>query len=74
MKLHHYHFLIETPDANLSKGMRQLNGHYTQTFNRGHQSVGHVFQGRYKAILIDKDSYLLELSRYIVPERKVQKT
>jgi REP element-mobilizing transposase RayT len=62
----HYHLLIETPDANLSKGMRQLNGVYTQTFNRIHGRVGHIFQGRYKAILVDKDSYLLELSRYIV--------
>jgi REP element-mobilizing transposase RayT len=62
----HYHLLIETPDANLSRGMRQLNGVYTQTFNRAHRRVGHVFQGRYKAILVEKDSYLLELSRYIV--------
>lgn len=62
----HYHLLIETPDANLSKGMRQLNGVYTQTFNRAHGRVGHVFQGRYKAILIEKESYLLEVSRYIV--------
>ena len=62
----HYHLLIETPDANLSKGMRQLNGVYTQWFNRAHGRVGHVFQGRYKAILVEKESYLLELSRYIV--------
>jgi len=62
----HYHLLIETPDANLSQGMRQLNGVYTQKFNRNHNRDGHVFQGRYKAILIQKDSYLLELSRYIV--------
>jgi REP element-mobilizing transposase RayT len=62
----HYHLLIETPDANLSKGMRQLNGVYTQTHNRVHQRVGHVFQGRYKAILVQKETYLLELSRYIV--------
>jgi len=62
----HYHLLVETPEANLSKGMRQLNGRYTQTFNRTHRRVGHVFQGRYKAILIDRESYLLELSRYIV--------
>jgi putative transposase len=62
----HYHLLIETPDANLSRGMRQLNGIYTQTFNRAHGRVGHVFQGRYKAILVEKESYLLELSRYIV--------
>lgn len=62
----HYHLLIETPDGNLSKGMRQLNGVYTQCFNRRHSRVGHVFQGRYKAILVDKNSYLLELARYIV--------
>lgn len=62
----HYHLLIETPDANLSKGMRQLNGLYTQTYNRTHGRVGHVFQGRYKAILVEKENYLLELSRYIV--------
>lgn len=62
----HYHLLIETPEGNLSRGMRQLNGNYTQATNRAHQRVGHVFQGRYKAILVDKDSYLLELARYIV--------
>jgi hypothetical protein len=62
----HYHLLIETPDANLSKGMRQLNGVYTQRFNRNHKRVGHLFQGRYKAILVEKDNYLVELSRYIV--------
>ena len=62
----HYHLLIETPDSNLSKGMRQLNGVYTQRFNRKNQRVGHVFQGRYKAIIVQKDRYLLELSRYIV--------
>jgi hypothetical protein len=47
-------------------GMRQLNGVYTQRFNRRHTRVGHVFQGRYKAIIVQKDSYLLELARYIV--------
>jgi putative transposase len=62
----HYHLIVETPDANLSIGMRQLNGVYTQRFNRTHGRVGHVFQGRFKAILVDKDSYLLELSRYVV--------
>jgi REP element-mobilizing transposase RayT len=62
----HYHLLIETPDGNLSQGMRQLNGVYTQSFNRKHRRVGHVFQGRYKAIIVQKDSYLLELARYIV--------
>lgn len=62
----HYHFVVETPDANLSKGMRQLNGVYTQRFNLRHGLVGHLFQGRYKAILVQKESYLLELSRYVV--------
>jgi len=62
----HYHLVIETPEANLSKGMRHLNGVYTQRFNRAHQRVGHVFQGRFKAILVEKDSYLLELARYVV--------
>jgi REP-associated tyrosine transposase len=62
----HYHLLIETPESNLSKGMRQLNGVYTQRFNRSHGRVGHVFQGRYKAIIVQKESYLMELSRYIV--------
>ena len=62
----HYHFIIETLDGNLSKGMRQLNGVYTQTSNRRHGRSGHLFQGRYKAILVDKDRYLLELSRYVV--------
>ena len=62
----HYHLLVETPDGNLSKGMRQLNGVYTQRFNQTHRRVGHVFQGRYKAILVQKNSYLLELARYIV--------
>ena len=62
----HYHLLIETPESNLSLGMRQLNGVYTQRFNRTHNRVGHVFQGRFKAILVDKDAYLLELARYIV--------
>ena len=62
----HYHLVIETPDANLSKGTRQLNGIYTMRFNRRHGSVGHVFQGRYKAILIEKESHLLEVCRYVV--------
>ena len=62
----HYHLMIETPQANLSRGMRQLNGVYTQRFNRSHGHVGHLFQGRFKSIVVDKESYLLELSRYIV--------
>jgi len=62
----HYHLLIETPEANLSRGMRQLNGVYTQAFNRRHKRSGHLFQGRYKSILVEKESYLLELARYVV--------
>ncbi len=62
----HYHLVVETPDGNLSKGMRQLNGVYTQRFNRQRQRVGHVFQGRYKAIIVQKEAYLLELARYVV--------
>ncbi len=62
----HYHLVITTPDGNLSKGMRQLNGVFTQWSNRRHHRTGHLFQGRYKAILVDADSYLLELTRYVV--------
>jgi REP element-mobilizing transposase RayT len=62
----HFHLLIETPEGNLSIGMRQLNGVYTQAFNKRHRRVGHLFQGRYKAILIQKDSHLLEVCRYVV--------
>ena len=62
----HYHLLLGTPQPNLSRGMRRLNGVYTQTFNRRHQRVGHLFQGRYKSILLDRENYLLELCRYIV--------
>jgi REP element-mobilizing transposase RayT len=62
----HYHLLVETPEANLSKGMRQLNGVYTQYINRTHRRVGHLFQGRFKGILVQKEVYLLELARYIM--------
>ena len=61
----HYHLLIETPEPNLSQGMRQLNGRYTQGFNRMHDRVGHVFQGRYRAIVLEKESHLLEVCRYV---------
>ncbi len=61
-----YHLLVETPDGNPGKGMRDLNGVYTQRFNRVYQRVGHVFQGRYKAILVQKEAYLLEVARYLV--------
>jgi putative transposase len=62
----HYHPLVETVDANLSRGMRQLNGVYTPRFNLRHGLVGHLFQGRYKGILVQKDAYWLELTRYVV--------
>ena len=62
----HYHLLVETVEGNLSAGMRQLNGLYTQRFNRRQGMVGHLFQGRYKAILVQKEAHLLELSRYVV--------
>jgi REP element-mobilizing transposase RayT len=62
----HYHLVVETIEGNLAGGMRQLNGVFTQYVNRTHGRVGHVFQGRYKAILVEKDVYLLELARYVV--------
>lgn len=62
----HYHLVIETPDGNLSKGMRRLNGVFTQYSNRCHARTGHLLQGRFKGILVDGDSYLLELARYVV--------
>jgi putative transposase len=62
----HYHLLIDTPDGNLSIGMRQLNGIYTQRFNKRYGRVGHLFQGRFKAILLQRDSHLLEACRYVV--------
>ena len=62
----HYHLLVETLEANLSSGMRQLNGVYSQQFNFNHERVGHLFQGRYKSIIVERESYLLELCRYIV--------
>jgi putative transposase len=55
-----------TLDGNLSKGMQHLNGVYTMRFNRFDESVRHVFQGRYKAILVQKESHLLEVCRYVV--------
>jgi len=62
----HYHLVVETLDGGLADGMRQLNGIYAQYFNRRHALVGHVFQGRYHAVLVQKESHLLELSRYVV--------
>ena len=57
----HYHLLIETPEGNLSPGMRQLHGVYTQSVNRRHKRVGHIFQGRFTALLVQKEGHLLEL-------------
>lgn len=65
----HYHVLLETPEASLSSGMRHLNGVYTQRANHRHRRVGHVFQGRYKAVLVDREAHLLELARYVVLNR-----
>jgi hypothetical protein len=62
----HYHLVVETPDGNLSAGMRHLNGLYTQNFNRQDGVVGHLFQGRFKAVLVQKEAHLLELARYVV--------
>jgi len=62
----HYHLVLETLEGNLSRGMRQLNGIYTQKYNWKYGKTGHIFQGRYKAILVDKEGYLLELCRYVV--------
>jgi len=62
----HYHLVIETPLPNLSSGMAYLNGTYTQKFNRKHKKVGHVFQGRYKSVMVERNTYLLELLRYVV--------
>jgi REP-associated tyrosine transposase len=61
----HFHILLETPLANLGQFMRRFNITYTSYFNRIHKRVGHLYQGRYKSILVDKESYLSELSRYI---------
>lgn len=61
----HFHLMVATPKGNLSEFMRHFNISYTAAFNRRHRRVGHLYQGRYKAILVDQDSYLLELSRYV---------
>lgn len=61
----HYHILLQTPDANISRSMRHLNSLYTQKYNRRHGYDGPLFRGRYKSILVPEDSYLLQLVRYI---------
>lgn len=62
----HYHLLVETPDGNLSTAMRDLNGNYSQWFNARHARVGHLFEGRFKSYVIEKETYLLTVARYIV--------
>lgn len=62
----HYHLLVETPDGNLLIAMRDLNGNYSQWFNARHGRVGHLFGGRFKAFIIEKETYLLLVARYIV--------
>lgn len=61
----HYHLVLHTRQGNLSRLMRHLNGVYTQAHNRRHGLVGHLFQGRFKAILVDREAYLLALCRYV---------
>jgi hypothetical protein len=61
----HFHLMVATPKGNLSEFMRHFNISYTAAYNRRHKRVGHLYQGRYKAIVIDQDNYLLELSRYV---------
>ena len=61
----HYHILAQTPSGNLSRAMRHVNGVYTQRYNRSHKADGQLFRGRYKSVLVEEDSYLLELLRYI---------
>lgn len=62
----HYHLVVETPEPNLSCGLRRLHGTYTQYFNRRHRRVGHLLQGRFKSLLVEKENYLQELCRYVV--------
>jgi len=62
----HYHLLLATPEPNLSRGMRQLNGIFTQRFNHIHGRVGHVFQGRFHAVVVERETHLVELARYVV--------
>lgn len=61
----HYHFVLQTHQPNLSRLMRHINGVYTQIYNRRHLKVGHLFQGRFKAIVVDRDAYFLEVCRYV---------
>ncbi len=62
----HYHLLVETPRPDLSRGMQRLNAAYTQGFNARHARVGHVLQGRFSSILVEREAHLLEVARYVV--------
>jgi len=62
----HFHLLVETPEPGISRGMKRINETYAQAFNRRHRRVGHLFQGRFKGILVERESHLLELTLYIV--------
>lgn len=70
----HYHLVVEVPEANLSKGMRQLNGVYTQHFNRRHDQEGPIFQGRFKGVLFEKKTYLLPICRDVIVNTKQDET
>jgi len=65
LMVNHFHLLVKTPLANLQEFMRHFNISYTSYYNRTHQKTGHLYQGRYKAFVIDADTYLQEVSRYI---------
>jgi len=62
----HIHLVVQTPEPNLSRGMQWLNGSYAAWFNHRHDRSGHLFQGRFKAFLIEKESYFAEVLRYVV--------
>src|SRR5664279_2476043 len=61
----HYHFVLQTQQPNLSRLMRHINGEYTRAHNRRHGLTGHIFQGRFHAVLVDCDAYLIEVCRYV---------
>lgn len=61
----HYHLILQPSEPGISAGLRQLNGVYGQSFNRRHRRVGHVFAGRFKSLLVDRDNYLLQVARYL---------
>ena len=65
LRSNHYHILVQTPAGNLSRAMRHVNGVYTQRYNRSQNIDGQLFRGRYKSVLVEEDSHLLELLRYI---------